>query len=149
MNNFKLIPSKNSDERTNVTMSKFGRRISSVPPGACPLTVELALLQASAYQTCGKCVPCRDGLPHLATLLEKIVKCQGDESTYKNLISLAKTIRDTAGMMLPIRFSKVRRRFRRNMRAIYPGKHAPAKSGRKSRALLSVRLTWIFPDISR
>ena len=96
MNNFKLIPSKNSDERTNVTMSKFGRRISSVPPGACPLTVELALLQASAYQTCGKCVPCRDGLPHLAALLEKIVKCQGDESTYKNLISLAKTIRDTA-----------------------------------------------------
>lgn len=96
MNNFKLTQSKNSDERTNATMSKFERRITSVPPGTCPLTVELALLQTSAYQTCGKCVPCRDGLPRLVALLEKIVKCQGDESTYKNLISLAKTIRDTA-----------------------------------------------------
>ncbi len=96
MNNFKLTRSDNSDERTNVTMAAFERRVQAVPPGTCPLTVELALLQASMYQTCGKCVPCRDGLPHLVKLLEKIVNCKADESIYHKFVSLAETIRDTA-----------------------------------------------------
>ena len=96
MNNFILTKSNNSDEKAKASMSKLERRVKAVPPGACPLTVELALLQTSAYQTCGKCVPCRDGLPKLAALLEKIVKCRGDESTYRELVSLAEFIRDTA-----------------------------------------------------
>lgn len=96
MNNYKLTKSGSSDERIQSTISKLAKRAGVNPPGVCPLTAELALLQASAYQTCDKCVPCRDGLPRLAALLEKIVKCRADESVYRELVSLAETIRDTA-----------------------------------------------------
>ncbi len=78
------------------TMEKIRRRAASVPPGACPLTVELVLLQLSRYQTCGKCVPCRDGLPQLEKLLYQIVTCQADEETYQTMIKYAEQIRDTA-----------------------------------------------------
>ena len=49
-------------------MERFGRRVGATPPGVCPLAVELSLLEAAAAQTCGKCVPCRDGLPQLDAL---------------------------------------------------------------------------------
>ena len=53
------------------------QKVEVYPPGTCPLTVQLSLLHASMNQTCGKCVPCRDGLPQLAKLLEKILNGVG------------------------------------------------------------------------
>ena len=69
MKKYLLAKSGNSNERVHDSMERLKRRVEAIPPGACPLTVELALLQTSSYQTCGKCVPCRDGLPQLAKLL--------------------------------------------------------------------------------
>ena len=96
MSKYRLTGSGNSDERIRDTMAEISQRAAAVPPGACPLTVELALLQMAEYQTCGKCVPCRDGLPQLEKLLRLIVKCRGDETTYRKMVSLARQIRDTA-----------------------------------------------------
>ena len=96
MNKYTLTGANNLDKLTESVMSKFKRRISAVAPGTCPLTVELALLRASAYQTCGKCVPCKEGLPRLADLLEKIVRCKADRKVYEDFISFAEFIRDTA-----------------------------------------------------
>ena len=53
-------------------LEKFSRKVEVYPPGTCPLTVQLSLLHASMNQTCGKCVPCRDGLPQLAKLLDNL-----------------------------------------------------------------------------
>lgn len=58
-------------------LEKFSRKVDVYPPGTCPLTVQLSLLHASMNQTCGKCVPCRDGLPQLADLLSKILNGVG------------------------------------------------------------------------
>ena len=96
MKKYLLAKSGNSNERVHDSMERLKRRVEAIPPGACPLTVELALLQTSSYQTCGKCVPCRDGLPQLAKLLQEIVSCRGDENTYQKLVELASQIRDTA-----------------------------------------------------
>ncbi len=84
------------DERVFQELSKFVRRIEATPPGTCPLTVQLTLLQTGAAQTCGKCVPCRDGLPRLAALLEQVVSCEADASALDELRALAEMIRDTS-----------------------------------------------------
>ena len=91
MSKYRLTGSGNSDERIRDTMAEISQRAAAVPPGACPLTVELALLQMAEYQTCGKCVPCRDGLPQLEKLLRLIVKCRGDESM--KVISVRENVR--------------------------------------------------------
>ena len=64
-----------TDARNEETMHGFARRIEATPPGQCALALQLSLLEASALQTCGKCVPCRDGLPQLAKLMRRIVDC--------------------------------------------------------------------------
>ena len=63
-----------TDARNEETMHGFARRIEATPPGQCALALQLSLLEASALQTCGKCVPCRDGLPQLAKLMRRIVE---------------------------------------------------------------------------
>lgn len=65
-----------TDARNEETMHGFARRIEATPPGQCALALQLSLLEASALQTCGKCVPCRDGLPQLAKLMRRIVDCE-------------------------------------------------------------------------
>ena len=65
-----------TDARNEETMHGFARRIEATPPGQCALALQLNLLEASALQTCGKCVPCRDGLPQLAKLMRRIVDCE-------------------------------------------------------------------------
>ncbi len=100
MNRYILTKANNLDKLTESSLSKFKKRISAAALGACPLTVELALLQTSAYQTCGKCVPCKEGLPRLAILLEKIVHCKADQKTYEDFISFAKFIRDSSDCVI-------------------------------------------------
>jgi NADPH-dependent glutamate synthase beta subunit-like oxidoreductase len=47
-------------------------------------------------QTCGKCVPCRDGLPQLAALLKRILDGDATMDTLEEMRELATMIRDTA-----------------------------------------------------
>ncbi|WP_443743454.1 NAD(P)-binding protein [Sutterella sp.] len=74
-------------------MLGFSRRIEATPPGQCALALQLSLLEASALQTCGKCVPCRDGLPQLARLLRRIVECEAVPEDLERLKALAEMIR--------------------------------------------------------
>ena len=50
------------NERIDVTIRKFRSRMTSYPPGMCPLALYRSILHISMNQSCGKCVPCRDGL---------------------------------------------------------------------------------------
>ena len=54
-----------ADARTGEFVEAFARRVEAMPPGQCPVGLVLGQLQASAAQTCGKCVPCRIGLGQL------------------------------------------------------------------------------------
>ena len=91
-----VAPRGVSDARISECLSTYVRRVEATAPGICPLAVQLSLLQASAAQTCGKCVPCRDGLPRLAVLLERVVACEADEAALDSMRELAEMIRDTA-----------------------------------------------------
>jgi NADPH-dependent glutamate synthase beta subunit-like oxidoreductase len=85
-----------ADRRVTRLTEAFARKIHTCPPGVCPLTVQRSLLQASCGNTCGKCVPCRDGLPQLEAMLEMILDGRGTEQTLSQMETLAKMIRDTA-----------------------------------------------------
>ncbi len=96
MSKLKVLPTANADTRLADYMERFSRRIEATPPGICPIAVQLTLLQSGGIQTCGKCVPCRDGIPQLARLLEQVLNCEADESVLPQIRSLAEMIRDTA-----------------------------------------------------
>ncbi|MDU1908238.1 MAG: NAD(P)-binding protein, partial [Eggerthella sp.] len=84
------------DARIAAHLDTFARRVEATPPGMCPLAVQLTMLQASGAQTCGKCVPCRDGIPQLAAMLKRVVDCDADEGVLEGLRALAEMIRDTS-----------------------------------------------------
>ena len=58
----KLTKRGNMNDRMDIVLNKFRSRINSYPPGMCPLVLYRPILQMSMNQSCGKCVPCRDGL---------------------------------------------------------------------------------------
>ena len=94
-----LTDLKTKDSKCSA-LDSFEARIHATPPGTCPLTVQLAALNTALLQTCGKCVPCRDGLPQLAKMLESVLAGAGDEGVLKQMESLALMIRDTADCVI-------------------------------------------------
>jgi len=50
----------------------------------------------AASASCGKCTPCREGLPRMLTLLERIVEGRGKEQYLDELRQLACLLKDTA-----------------------------------------------------
>lgn len=87
-----IQPASKADALLGSSIERFNRRVEATPPGICPLAVQLSLLQASQVQTCGKCVPCRDGIPQMSALLERIVACDADQADYDKLKSLAQMV---------------------------------------------------------
>ncbi len=85
-----------SDLALPPVLDSFARRVATMPPGTCPIAVQAALLRASAAQTCGKCVPCRDGLPQLASLLDQVVRCEANAQTLERVRELATMVRDAS-----------------------------------------------------
>ena len=61
------------NQRIDVVLRKFRSRMTSYPPGMCPLALYRSLLQISMNQSCGKCVPCRDGLAEVDHLLKDVL----------------------------------------------------------------------------
>ena len=55
-----------------------------------------AFLELCHAQTCGKCVPCRDGLPLVARLMQKVLDGCATEKTLANIKMMATMIRDSA-----------------------------------------------------
>lgn len=91
-----LADPENCDVKIGNLLGKFVNKVISYPPGTCPLTVQYSLLYASMNQTCGKCVPCRDGLPQLAMMLKKILDGDATMETLDEMKELATMIRDSA-----------------------------------------------------
>jgi NADPH-dependent glutamate synthase beta subunit-like oxidoreductase len=91
-----LSPKSPTDALLTEYLESYTRRVLTTPPGVCPLAVQLALLQTAVSQTCGKCVPCRDGLPQLEALFGQVVACQADETTLEQIKTLAEMVQNTS-----------------------------------------------------
>ena len=91
-----IAPRAKDDGRIVADLDAYARRIEATPPGTCPIDVQVALLAAGAAQTCGKCTPCRDGLPQLATLLRRIARCDAAQDDLAQAKKLARFIYDTS-----------------------------------------------------
>ena len=59
-------PSSAADAAIGAFAEATKLRLEAVPPGTCPIAMVTAHAELCASQTCGKCVPCREGLPQLA-----------------------------------------------------------------------------------
>ena len=93
---YQLIDSNDFDANMKEIIEKYQQRVQTTPPGVCPVAVQLSLLQASRYQTCTKCVPCREGLPQLELLMQQILDGKGNPETLEKLRSTAQFINNTA-----------------------------------------------------
>ena len=92
----KLARRDSMNARIDVVLRKFRSRMNSYPPGMCPLVLYRSLLQISMNQTCGKCVPCRDGLVEVDRLLCDILNGDVDEGTLSRMESMCRMIARTA-----------------------------------------------------
>ncbi len=92
----RLAKKGNMNERIDIVLRKFRSRMSSYPPGMCPLSLYRSLLQISMNQSCGKCVPCRDGLVEADRLLKSILNGDATMDTLEQLRSLCEMIAATS-----------------------------------------------------
>ena len=84
------------NSRMSVVLNKFKTRITSYPPGMCPLVLYRSLLQMSMNQSCGKCVPCRDGLAEVDGLFSLILKGEGSQEILDKMKRLCLMIAQTS-----------------------------------------------------
>jgi NADPH-dependent glutamate synthase beta subunit-like oxidoreductase len=77
-------------------LDAFSRRIEATPPGICPIAVQASLLESEGLQTCGKCVPCRDGIPQLLDMMRRVMECKAAPGTLEQMRTLAQLVRDTS-----------------------------------------------------
>ena len=84
------------NERMDTVLRRFRSRLSAYPPGMCPLVLYRSLLQISMNQSCGKCVPCRDGLLEADRLMRRIIEGEGNSATMQELYDLCVMIRKTS-----------------------------------------------------
>ena len=96
MSKLSVVPKTSADTKNAAVMDEFTRRLAATPAGMCPVALQVTLAQVGASQTCGKCVPCRDGLPQLARMLGKIADCEADAQTLADARALAEVIRDAS-----------------------------------------------------
>lgn len=96
MSTVKFGAHAHADARIGEFVQKFPRRAEATPPGMCPVAVVQSLLQTSAAQTCGKCVPCRDGLPQLVKMLQSVLDCEASPEDLERIRSFAEVIADSS-----------------------------------------------------
>lgn len=84
------------DEKMNEIARHFSHKVEVYPPGSCPITLQISMLNTAANETCGKCVPCRDGLPLVARLMQKVLDGRATEKTLENIKMMATMIRSSA-----------------------------------------------------
>lgn len=88
----KLVKRGNMNERIDTVLYKFRSRMRSYPPGMCPISLYRSLLQISMNQSCGKCVPCSDGLVEVDRMLMSILQGTADSDVLEKLERMCRMI---------------------------------------------------------
>ena len=91
-----VIYKNEMNEKTMRFLDRFVKRVKGNPPGVCPIAVQLSFLQSARSQTCGKCVPCRDGLEQVENMMRAIVEGKATQKTLDDMMELCHMIEDTA-----------------------------------------------------
>ena len=92
----RLTERGNMNERMDIALNKFRSRMTSYPPGMCPLVMYRTILQMSINQSCGKCIPCRDGLVEAERILKKIIEGDAELGAIEELKKLCEMISETS-----------------------------------------------------
>ncbi len=83
------------------SLKKIGAMIGSgglvvMDENTCMVEVSRFFMNFTQRESCGKCVPCREGTKRMLEILERIVAGQGQESDEEQLATLADMIENTA-----------------------------------------------------
>jgi len=97
----------------------------------CMVDVAKYFLDFSVEESCGKCLPCREGNRVMLDMLEKITQGEGEDGDIEKLIELGKNIMDTSlcglGQSSPQPVISTIRYFRDEYEAHIKEKRCPAK----------------------
>lgn len=91
-----VAPRAKDDAKFATFLDEYERRVEATPPGMCAVAMQLDLLRAGGCQTCGKCVPCREGIAHIETLLEEVLAFDVEPDVLDEIRAQATVVRDTA-----------------------------------------------------
>lgn len=91
-----VAPRAKDDAKFATFLDEYERRVEAMPPGMCAVAMQLDLLRAGGCQTCGKCVPCREGIAHIETLLEEVLAFDAEPDVLDEIRAQATVVRDTA-----------------------------------------------------
>ncbi len=101
----------------------------------CMVEVARFFMNFTQNESCGKCVPCREGTKRMLQILERIVAGQGEVEDLDLLLELADTISSTAlcglGKTAPLPVISTIKYFRDEYEAHVLEKRCPAKSCQK------------------
>ena len=67
--------------------------IIAMDDSTCMVNTAKFFIEFSAFESCGKCVPCRVGLKQMQLILQRIVEGKGEEDDIEKLIELGQTIK--------------------------------------------------------
>ncbi len=117
------------------TLKKVGAMIGSgglvvMDSNTCMVEVARFFMHFTQNESCGKCVPCREGTKRMLEILERIVAGEGKEGDIELLLELADTIRATAlcglGKSAPSPVISTIKNFREEYEAHIKDKTCPA-----------------------
>jgi NADH-quinone oxidoreductase subunit F len=105
----------------------------------CMVEIARFFMNFTQNESCGKCVPCREGTKRMLAILERIVAGEGREGDIELLLELADTISETAlcglGKTAPFPVISTIRSFRAEYEAHIRDKKCPAGSCQKLRRI--------------
>ncbi len=96
----------------------------------CMVNLTRFFMEFLVDESCGKCVPCRVGTPHMLDLLTKITEGRGDEEDLERLVQLGRLVKTTSlcglGQTAPNALLSTIRFFREEYEAHIRNKECPA-----------------------
>jgi NADH-quinone oxidoreductase subunit F len=122
------------------SLKKVGAMIGSgglvvMDENTCMVEVARFFMNFTQNESCGKCVPCREGTKRMLEILERIVAGNGEEEDIQLLLDLADTISSTAlcglGKTAPMPVVSTIKNFRDEYDAHVKDKKCPAGNCKK------------------
>ena len=127
------------------TLKKVGAMIGSgglvvMDDKTCMVEVARFFMNFTQNESCGKCVPCREGTKRMLEILERIVAGQGKDGDIELLLELADTISNTAlcglGKSAPNPVVSTIKNFRSEYEAHIYDKRCPAGACQKLKRIV-------------
>ena len=131
------------------SLKKLGAIIGSgglvvMDEDTCMVEVARFFMAFTQNESCGKCVPCREGTKRMLEILERIVKNEGTEEDLYLLEEMASTITETAlcglGQSACKPVVSTLKYFRHEYLAHVRDKHCPHCNGRKKKVIIDQSL---------